>query len=1294
MTGSWWRLLAPVVFAACASKSLPTKSEASTADERITPEVIDTSEIVDLQAIADQLTSQPTQENVNRAVSVLAYGMNAPGAAAVETALRALFEKNRPIVLTALATAPGLAFDSDLAAAVMEASPSTDNTALLKACAVSGGRLTRDLLLERATIPEPDWSKARIQFWKAALPLDLVATAESLLIFYGMAPAGRYELEREPEVVELVTSTIELVRQQRDEALRLIPSLGNFLGVGAGRINTPAPPPLLPCAGQRLRVLTASADLLSELNSPASLMLLVRLQNVNAADCPELAQRAAALDLRVLSSESWLIPRLFLDVEIPNDNWTLASTRALGHQAIGLPRDLIMLDEATADTLNRWERYAAKKHFLVPQQPFSVTQQDVAKAEARFINAAWSSLKRRFKLEGETTTAAASVLPIPGTAHRYFSFRRARDVLTRATTAALVAAGVRDTPSNNAFQPSSAHAQAEILVMSELERCALVLLAIYAHTRRVPLNEPFEVAGADELLDRLSNTSTLSVATSSGRTIVPDPTETMPAVDCVAPMLRVTDRVLDLDVGLYEESLVLSCPDGKEYPTKWIGPIPFPLQGPLRRHPRLLDFLEYSLAWRELRLLETPWSLHPTDIDYVRQNPELSINLLSSALIHPEIPAVHVRDALVIGSDFGRNPLVPMVLAQRWQPRVPLVPRSLTTTPVPAGIPAPAQMLLEAGLPGGIGAFVGPHIAPTPQAFEGEKKRLKAPFDIMLTARANGIAAEKIRAAAAAIPDECQVSNGIPDPFCLLGIISKRPPKIKKDIFQNTELARRVGEKMGADQYFSAWDLAPILSEAMEHVYLRDMVISPNLDAFGAVYELRFRSAGPRFTYAEGPLSLPTWAKVLLHAKPNVLNINDVDVSNVALHADDRFAVVAARMFRIQSSADVLWHLLDQQSMASLQEAVAELPVDTYLESSADGLSISRQQSWALQVRNFALGESLPVADTPRPEFVEAVKRNWQRAVAQVREAVEKAAAPNLANIKAYQDAKNQFVIYFQIGWGNDGVWTGGAVSMNGIGVGLSSSFNNSVHVSVVVSGQPITIANVNLPQTGPQAEYLARQYDSQLAFSVRSGDTQVHAAKSASNIMTEAMNADPLLMGKSIRGADKTTPEFKRRVIEVARHLVISPQHLMAVMSFESGQTFSPGVLNSVGSGATGLIQFMPPVAVCLGTTVEELAKMTAVQQMEYVQKYFEQYKDKLATDHTLRDVYMAVLYPAAIGKGEDYVLFRASSIQYQQNRSLDLDGNGSITAGEAATAVDRMFIRPRLSRPLIFKTPPSAPP
>ena len=65
-----------------------------------------------------------------------------------------------------------------------------------------------------------------------------------------------------------------------------------------------------------------------------------------------------------------------------------------------------------------------------------------------------------------------------------------------------------------------------------------------------------------------------------------------------------------------------------------------------------------------------------------------------------------------------------------------------------------------------------------------------------------------------------------------------------------------------------------------------------------------------------------------------------------------------------------------------------------------------------------------------------------------------------------------------------------------------------------------------------------------------------------------------------NVLGIENTSEAFRRKVLEIADRLLIDPNFLMAIMSFESGATFDPNIKNAAGSGATGLIQFMPSTA------------------------------------------------------------------------------------------------------------------
>jgi len=150
---------------------------------------------------------------------------------------------------------------------------------------------------------------------------------------------------------------------------------------------------------------------------------------------------------------------------------------------------------------------------------------------------------------------------------------------------------------------------------------------------------------------------------------------------------------------------------------------------------------------------------------------------------------------------------------------------------------------------------------------------------------------------------------------------------------------------------------------------------------------------------------------------------------------------------------------------------------------------------------------------------------------------------------------------------------------------------------------------------------------------------------------------------------------KFAEKVNTIADDLGADPEHIMQVMQFETGGTLDPAEKNRAGSGATGLIQFMPATAKALtgkesgAEAIKYLEKMTPTQQLDYVKKYLEPYKGKL---NTLEDVYMAVLYPKAIGKGNEYPLFKKGTEAYRQNAGLDIDLDGIVTKAEAAQKVE----------------------
>lgn len=151
-----------------------------------------------------------------------------------------------------------------------------------------------------------------------------------------------------------------------------------------------------------------------------------------------------------------------------------------------------------------------------------------------------------------------------------------------------------------------------------------------------------------------------------------------------------------------------------------------------------------------------------------------------------------------------------------------------------------------------------------------------------------------------------------------------------------------------------------------------------------------------------------------------------------------------------------------------------------------------------------------------------------------------------------------------------------------------------------------------------------------------------------------------------------KVDKKFKEKVIAISARLGIDPNHLMAAMAFESARSFKPNIQNPY-SHATGLIQFMPRTAKGLGTSINALKRMSAIRQLDFVEKYFSPYAGRLKD---LDDLYMAILWPKAVARPASYVLFREPQRAYKLNKGLDANVDGAVTKAEAAMRVRQHLI------------------
>lgn len=169
------------------------------------------------------------------------------------------------------------------------------------------------------------------------------------------------------------------------------------------------------------------------------------------------------------------------------------------------------------------------------------------------------------------------------------------------------------------------------------------------------------------------------------------------------------------------------------------------------------------------------------------------------------------------------------------------------------------------------------------------------------------------------------------------------------------------------------------------------------------------------------------------------------------------------------------------------------------------------------------------------------------------------------------------------------------------------------------------------------------------------------------------------------------TVQDFINKVIQVSKNLDIDPLWLLAVMDSEShlDSTIQNTAHPVEGGYATGLIQFIPTSAgmVYYGASyspkkdsqnnfiqgkaaTEKLKKMSSVEQLDYVEKYFKYYIKSL---NSYVDLYMVTFFPVAVGKPDNFVL-EAKYIPRAKiatsNPIFDLNKDKMITVGEVKEA------------------------
>jgi hypothetical protein len=140
----------------------------------------------------------------------------------------------------------------------------------------------------------------------------------------------------------------------------------------------------------------------------------------------------------------------------------------------------------------------------------------------------------------------------------------------------------------------------------------------------------------------------------------------------------------------------------------------------------------------------------------------------------------------------------------------------------------------------------------------------------------------------------------------------------------------------------------------------------------------------------------------------------------------------------------------------------------------------------------------------------------------------------------------------------------------------------------------------------------------------------------------------------------------FEVVVTRISQELQPSVDFLMVAMACESAGTVNPSVLNAAGSGAVGLIQFMPSTARDLGTTTG--AHLPRGRRLSTSPTSGSTSHPITAGCALWRMSTWQSSIPQRSAKGASHILFASGTTAYKQVAALDSNEDGSVAVGEAA--------------------------
>lgn len=461
--------------------------------------------------------------------------------------------------------------------------------------------------------------------------------------------------------------------------------------------------------------------------------------------------------------------------------------------------------------------------------------------------------------------------------------------------------------------------------------------------------------------------------------------------------MQVISRKYAFQEGLYYEKLRFRDQKDKTQTLEWYGTIPVSFLLPLLKTPNLLDYTDYSFAVQEFARETETLDFCRHTIDYIRLDPINALGYLFYGLSQPQTSWSDIREAIVLNpvrpyesSEF-RNYL--STVLNRYVPFQP--PTSVRAKPWYGTMRPEVQHLIDMGMPGGIGAFLGIHVCADSADFETQKNDYMQPLLGLLTYRSFRKINEVILDYNTNQVSETKACKSM-DFLCELDLITVENKQRTENINQGRENIAKLSQ---LEDYLNAWDLSNFVIDQKAQVYVRQLLITPDYKRFFGTYEVR--SGGQaKFVNLEGTLSeLPEELRIVIEKEPGFVSRNYLDLSGSTTGAMNKISNAVYSAYNKDYGAFSFQNLLNQTGYSYIKPWALGFGPKAPLFWSEDGKILAAEQMFVNGLLNYSMAGQLVADDSPTSEFIESVRNFWNQATGFVEQQVRDNAAKILANV-------------------------------------------------------------------------------------------------------------------------------------------------------------------------------------------------------------------------------------------------------------------------------------------------------